>query len=253
MYCSNHSDVFITDYCTRVCKDCGWETRVGLCTSDQYTTNCPLVVGYSRHTRVKSILEQLFEPFLYGNPCQEIVYIIKRDKLTFADGNELQKWLNDQPIKNKKYTCCHYYFAIANSSYQVPPPPSSDKFRQVLREFHHLETQFNFTKHSYRSFFSYNWLLRKLLTNCKLEHYVQFIKPIKCSGRRRVYSRMFSTFLQSLVPSSCTRLKDPARVLSSPLQPFSLQDYAYQSLRQLSSCSSNLSIKSLLSKQELPT
>ena len=89
-----HLDVYNTDYGTRVCKHCGSEAKVGLPTSDQYTTNCPLVVGYSRNARVKSILEQLFEPFLYGKPCQEIVYIIKRDKLHFESGKDLHKWLN---------------------------------------------------------------------------------------------------------------------------------------------------------------
>ena len=246
---TNHRDVFITDYGTSVCKDCGIEKRAALPTSDQFTTNCPLVVGYSRNSRVKTILEQLFSPFLYGKPCQEIVYIIKRDLLTFETGKDLHQWLNLQQVKNKKYTCCHYYFAIANPQYKVPPPPSPDIFREVLREFHSLETKFNVTEHQYKSFFSYNWLLRKLLKNCQLEHYVQFIKPIKCKGRRRMYSKMFQV-LPKL--NSCIREADPGRVSSFQQQPFSLQDYALKSLRQLSSCFSDPSIKNLLSKQRDP-
>ena len=120
----SHSDIFVTDYGTHVCKLCGREIKIGLPTSDQYTTNCPLVVGYSRNTRVKLILEQLFEPFVYGNPCQEIVYIIQRDHLHFKTGSQLHTWLNTQPVKNKKYTCCHYYFAIAKPHYKVPPLPA---------------------------------------------------------------------------------------------------------------------------------
>ena len=247
-----HETFFCSDYGTRICQTCGSEKTCGLPTSDQYTTNCPLVVGYSRNARVKSILEKLFMPYKYGNPCQEIVYIIKRDQLTFVTGMDLHHWLNSVPIKQKKYTCCHYYYAIANKHYDIPPPPCQDLTRKVLRKFNCLEMQFNSTRHPYKSFFSYNWLLRRLLMMFHLEHYVQFIKPIKCSGRRRMYSRMFSTFIQSQ-PSSCTRVKDPARVLSSPQQPFSLQDYAYQSLRQLSSGVSDPSIKNLLSMPRNPT
>ena len=250
--CSPNCELFVTDYGTRVCKQCGSEERIGLPTSDQYTTNCPLIVGYSRNTRVKSILEQLFEPFLFGKPCQKIVYIIKRYKLRFESGTHLHEWLNTQTVKNKKYTCCHYYFAIANSSYKVPPPPSKDLLWIVLRAFYSLESKFNNMEHPYKSFFSYNWLLRKLLTNCELVQYVQFIKPIKCKGRRRMYLKMFNV-LPTLTKSSCTRVAEQARVLSSPQPPFSLQGYARASLRQLSLSFSCPSTKTLLNRPQLPT
>ena len=240
----SHPKWFATDYGTRVCKQCGYEVKIGLPTSDMYTTNCPLVVGYSRNSRVKCILEQLFEPFMYGKPCQEIVYIIKRDKLRFESGKDLHEWLNNQTVKNKKYTCCHYYFAIANHCwYKVPPPPSKDRLLVVLRAFHTLESLFNGTEHPFKSFFSYNWLLRKLLLNCQLEHYVQFIKPIKCKGRRQMYLKMFK--LLPTLRNSCIRVADQAHVLSSPQPLFLLQDYAEEVLRQLSSGVSDLSIKSL--------
>ena len=241
-----HRDVFYTDYGSCVCKQCGFEVRVGFTTSDQYTTNCPLLVGYSRNTRVKTILDQLFQPFLYGNPCHEIVYLIKSNKLRFDSGNSLHEWLNNQNVKNKKYTCCHYYFAIANRCYSVPPPPSLKQYRLILREFHYLETRFNAT--DYKSFFSYNWLLVKLLTNCKLEHYVQFIKPIKCTGRRRMYLKMYN----NLARNSCTRVIEMGHVLSSQQQPSSLQDYARESLRRLSLSVSCPSTKNLQSKRRGP-
>ena len=247
-----HLDVFVTEYGTRVCKECGYEVRVGLPTRDQYTTNCPLVVGYSRNARVRTILEQLFQPFEYGKPCQEIVYIIKRDKVRFESGEELHNWLNNQLIPNKKYTCCHYYFAVANPSYQVPPPPNKDQLWSVLRAFHSLEFKFNVAQHPYKSFFSYNWLLRKLLLKCSLAHYVQFMKPIKCTGRRRMYSKMFAMLPTLPIKTSCIRQGAGGRVSGSPRQPFSLRDYAYQSLRQLSLGASNPSIKTLRSRPRLP-
>lgn len=239
---------FRTEYGTRVCKLCGIEQRVGLPSFDRYTSNCPLVIGYSRNTRVKSILEQLFRPFTCGNPCHEILYIIQKNRLTFETGEDIHSWLNEQLVKNKKYTCCHYYFAFANSWYKVPPPPSQQDFWALLTEFYSLEFKFNMCNHGYKSFFSYNWLLRELLTQFELTHYVQFIKPIKCKGRRSMYSNMLST-----LQNSCIREVKQEPASSSPQRPFSPRGYAHRSLRQLSLNFSNRGTKTVLSMLKVLT
>lgn len=227
-------EIFLTEYGTQVCKLCGLEITVGLPTYDKYTTNCPLIVGYSRVSRVKTILDQLFRPFLYGTPSQVILFKIIENKLRFSSGGELLRWLNDQPVKNKKYTCCHYYFARANKDYTVPTPPSRDQIWSIVKEFANLEFRYH-SQSTYQSFFSYNWLIRKLLERFGLTHYIQFIKPIKCKARRHMYYKMYTMFTSIAYTRPVTR----EHVSDSPISPFSLRDYAYEYLRQLSSNSPN--------------
>ena len=51
-----------------------------------------------------------------------------------------------------------------------------------------------FRTHEYTSFFSYNWLLRKLLDRQECKYYIQFVKPIKCKKRAQTYEAMWDFF-----------------------------------------------------------
>jgi hypothetical protein len=186
--------VFLTNYNTQLCEECGIETPVGPVPTSSGSCSVPLGLTYSRFHRVANILDQLFQPHYYGTPSSRVVCELLTQKKRFSTGVELLDWLSRLNVKNKKYQSAHYYFLICNRDYVVPRCPCPEQRHLVLRDFCILEDKFECMDHAYSSFFSYNWLLRKLLVRHHLGYYCQFIKTIKCPRRSRGYENMLSFF-----------------------------------------------------------
>ena len=183
-----------SDYNTIICMVCGHEEACSLVQSSGYTENMPLDIGYSRYNRMWNLLKQLFEPTLYGNPNSRVVHEVMSQN--FENGSELLHWLSKLPVKNKRYQNAHYYY-LFNKPYTVPDPPSKTTVLAMLSVFTKLEQRFDAWSHPYKSFFSYNWLLRRLLTDFELEVYLQFVKQIKCKKRVDLYETMYTYFMTS--------------------------------------------------------
>ena len=162
--------------------------------TEGYTENVPLDPGYSRHHRMRILLKQLFTPQYYGTPNSEVIAnAIKHGP--FEDGTELLNWLSKLQVKHKQYQNSHYYYGIACPKYTFPKPPTVEKILGIERAFHTLEQRFVSRTHSYKSFFSYNWLLRKLISCAGLNFYLQFVKKIKCKKRVELYNTMYDFFM----------------------------------------------------------
>jgi hypothetical protein len=245
--CNCFPAVIETDYGSLICRGCGLETPTGLLVSDKYTSNSPLHVGYHRVCRVKNILDQLFEPQLYCYPSSEVLYNIYASRLEVADGVELLTWLGKLALKNKKYNACHYYFMFANRPYIIPKPPAKETYFKILRDFYIVESIFRCQKRKKTSFFSYNWLIRRLLTNNNQEYYTQFLKPIKCKHRRAQYEKMYNSILKIANTHSTGRVG----VSSFHRSPFVSPDGARLYPRRRQSCFSDPAVRSLLSTQGL--
>ena len=233
---------FETEYCTIVCHTCGVETRNYLKPTEGYTENVPLDPGYSRHHRMRILLKQLFNPQYYGTPNSEVsAHAIKHGP--FEDGAELLQWLSRLQVKHKQYQNAHYYFAIACPNYVFPKPPNVEKVLGIERAFHTLEQRFVSRTHSYKSFFSYNWLLRKLLSGAELDYYLQFVKRIKCKKRKKTYETMWDFFktednAAAIEDVSRKTQKQPAALQANvgkprrePLSPLDLLIEIHQSMK----------------------
>ena len=184
---------FETDYNTVVCQCCGVERRAALKPTEGYTENVPLDPGYSRHHRMTTLLKQLFRPRFFGSPNSEVTaHALKHGP--FKNGDELLLWLAKLKIKHKQYQNAHYYFAIADPNHEIRSPPCASTILKIEREFTQMEQRFMFRTHEYTSFFSYNWLLRKLLDRQECKYYIQFVKPIKCKKRAQTYEAMWDFF-----------------------------------------------------------
>ena len=181
-----------SDYNTLICGVCGLGRQCSLVSSQGYTENMPLDLGYSRYNRMANLLKQLFEPTLHGTPNSRVVYEVLQQK--FTNGGELLRWLSKLPVKNKRYQNAHYYFTVHQKPYNVPTPPCKRTIRAMLSLFIKLEHRFDGWVHPYKSFFSYNWLLRQFLEEFKLEGYLQFVKQIKCAKRVALYESMYTFF-----------------------------------------------------------
>ena len=194
MSCSH--TFYETNYCTSVCYDCGLEKPAGITPLDGYTTNVPLCNGYSRHHRMYMLLKQLFDPRHYGSPNSEVIaHVLQHGP--FQHGNQLLKWLAQLKVKHKQYQNAHYYYAIASPTYVIPDPPCPEKLIVIERTFYKLEQRFSARTHTYKSFFSYNWLLRKFLQVENLPFYLQFVKSIKCKKRMKMYETMWVFFTRA--------------------------------------------------------
>lgn len=184
---------FESNYGTAVCHRCGLESSFGLNPAVGYTDNVPLEHGYSRNHRMATLLKQLFCPQYYGCANSEVVaHALKHGP--FVDGQALLNWLMKLRIKQKNYQNCHYYYAISNADYVIPPAPNVEKIRAIEQTFHTMQDRFMEWTHAYKSFFSYNWLLRTLLVQENLPFYLQFVKKIKCKKRVLVYEKMWDFF-----------------------------------------------------------
>jgi hypothetical protein len=184
---------FETNYNTHVCYSCGLEREAAICLEKGYTTNVPLLNCYSRHQRMYMLLNQLFNPRHYGCPNSEVVANILKHG-PFSHGTKLLDWLAKLKVKHKQYQNAHYYFAIASSSYVIPDPPPLEIVQNIERSFNKLVQGFRARNHKYKSFFSYNWLLRKFLEKAQLNYYIQFVKKIKCKKRMQMYETMWGFF-----------------------------------------------------------
>ena len=176
-----------SDYNTLICRNCGLEIQSELAPSEGYTENMPLELGYSRYNRMFALLNKLFQPTMYGNPNSRVVYEVLKQH--FDNGAQLLHWLSKLPN-------AHYYFSI-HKPYTVPNPPCKSKVLKILSDFSTLEHRFECWKHSYKSFFSYNWLLRQLLKKFELEIYLPFVKQIKCRKRVLLYKTMYMFFMSA--------------------------------------------------------
>ena len=187
----NHN-FFCSEYSTIICCLCGLERETSLSPSEGYTENIPLELGYSRYYRMQALMNRLFQPTLYGSPNSRVVFEVLQQN--FTNGVDLLAWLSKLSLKNKRYQNTHYYFAVHNKAYRVPDPPSKGSIRKMLTLFSRLEHWFEKGQQIYKSFFSYNWLLRFFLKKYQLEVYLPFVKTIKCRKRVAMYETMFELF-----------------------------------------------------------
>lgn len=218
---------FYSEYATIICRICGMERQCCIPPSAGYTENQPLELGYSRFNRMTGLLNQLFNPTLYGTPNYRVLSEAKKQR--FDDGKALLVWLSKLNIKNKRYFHAHFYFAASQPTYKMPPPPNKQIIREILTIFSKIDYRFDNSKHPFKSFFSYNWMVRRFLKDFDLGIYLQFVKDIKCKKRGKLYDMMWEYFT---TPDSV--VKGPGGVPGSriPLDVFLGDAYSsHQALR----------------------
>lgn len=187
----NHN-FFFSEYSTQICGLCGLEIETALSPSGGYTENVPLDLGYSRYYRMQALMNRLFAPTLYGSPNSRVVFELL--KHNFSTGEDLLVWLSKLSLKNKRYQNTHYYFAVHKKSYKFPSPPGKVCMNKMLNLFSRLENWFEKGQQKYKSFFSYNWLLRFFLKKYSFHVFLPFVKTIKCRKRVAMYETMFQDF-----------------------------------------------------------
>jgi hypothetical protein len=163
-----------------------------------FGNSSPLILGYSRGTRFKNILDKLFFPRLFGNPNPQVLYNLSLlNKHFFSNGGHLLNWLSALPIANKNYQCTHYYFIFVTKPTVFPKPPHIDIIHKLEKAFTKIENKFLSSGKEFKSFFSYNWVLRKIMGEHNLDYFLQFVKPIKCKRRLQKYTNMYNEIMSA--------------------------------------------------------
>ena len=186
----------MTEYSTQICGDCGLEKNIPIETRNtHFTLNQPLWVGYSRVNRFRKILKLLFFPGAHGSVPGK-VFLIMKQKGPFDSVSEMCDFLKSLKSRTKNYNAIHLYAKYFVKNYVAPKPPLLNIRQHMLADFSLLERGMSLHFPD-RRFFSYRWLLIKLLQKYELFCYVPFVKPLVNKISSKKYDQMFQKIMSA--------------------------------------------------------
>jgi hypothetical protein len=186
---------------TKVCENCGVETRVPFNMSeliiiDSYNTHSPFSRGYCRLNRFKRMLYSIIYPCpqLFDN--KTLKYLGLHSPI--RNKSYLLKLLKKSPVKDKRYCSLHLYCKLFCLDYV--PPRKPENIAQICEAIMNHFKDIEFAHHKYgEPFFNYQYLLNLCLKKWNLHEYLKFTKTLKCRNRRRLYNRMYAFCMKSIL------------------------------------------------------
>ncbi len=170
-----HSDCVDTDY-SIICLECGLERRC-LKIIAGYSENAPLWIGYSRVGRFRKILNKLFFPKRYATIPSRIHYNLLQEREKFKTIRDLIAAIKQFKMTNKEYNGLHLYCMLFLKDCPKLTPPRPNIIESMCGDVNVIERRLMYNDPTQR-FFSYRWLLGKLLKKYNLQPYLPFVKPI---------------------------------------------------------------------------
>jgi len=190
-YCSCGGAMMHTSY-SIVCTTCGIECPT-LSTKIQSYTSSPqariVIAPYCRKHRFSCLLRQILG-VSSGPPPTDRVWQLLSQSAPFKTTQEIINCLKNTCLKSKHYNNLHIFSKAFLNDY-LPPvlhntePLIIEKSLETLFD----EVLFRWNRfQSHLSFFSYAWLIEKLLKHvCLFETYRTYLKVLICPNRRRKY------------------------------------------------------------------
>ena len=197
MDCCSVGFLVVTDYYTTICTGCGRERQSGItpCLTD-VGTNAPLRMScYLRNKRFETQLDCVIHPLHATFPKSVTLYHMQL-KAPFKNMKELVGALKTLTVA-KSYTHLHLYSIKYLESYRPPTPVSKRTRYDMLTCFSKVEQRFLSSAKPQgerlggTAFFSYPWLLLKLLKMFGLQEYTPFVKHISCRKRNAKYESLW--------------------------------------------------------------
>ena len=189
-----------TDYSTRICTTTGEEIGIPIDTRHKsYTLNQPLWVGYNRVNRFRKVLQILFYPGRFGS-ISGAVFLMMKKKGIFDSVETMCLTLKNLKSRAKNYNAIHLYAMYFVKNYVPPTPPLKNLQNNILADFAVLEKGME-VHYPHRRFFSYRWVLIKLLQKYKLITYIQFVKPLLNKTSSKKYNDMFTAIMNASIPA----------------------------------------------------
>jgi len=183
-----------SEYNTSICTNCGIETTTSIEPSTLfYTVNQPLWVGYNRVNRFRKILNMLFHPKFFAVISGEIFLKMKEFK-QFDTVSSMIACLKSLNSKSKNYNSLHLYAIHFVENFSSPSPPMTYIIHNMLADFVILEKGLHVHFKNSR-FFSYRWLIIKMLLKYSLEVFIPLVKPLINKTSSMKYERMYKKIM----------------------------------------------------------
>ncbi len=177
-----------------ICIECGVERTV-LKIVAGYSENVPLWIGYSRVGRFKKILNKLLFPERYATIPSRIHYELLQKGVKFDTIAGLINAIKQYKMTNKEYNGLHLYCKLfLRDCPDVSPTPMPCIIESMCGDVNIIERRLMCVDPDAR-FFSYRWLLGKLLNKYKLTRYIQFVKPIVTPKTCKKYETLYNTIM----------------------------------------------------------
>ena len=187
-----HTRYFDSSYHTKICEECGIEVMGNLHSEATYTENMPLFHGYSRLKRFRTMLMSILDPLRNCSMDPETEVALYQE--TFGNTVSLLKRLKQIKSRNKQYSSVHLYAKKYVRDHKSPPTPLAVISNELLADFTLLEI--GHQKHfENEQFFSYRWVLEKLLIKHGLTVFLKYVKKLQNKRSIANYERMYKKIM----------------------------------------------------------
>ena len=187
----DHMYLFLPVESCFVCPLCGFTTPFLTPTLCGFGENVNVCV-YSRAKRFEIMLRALLYPAFDRKDEQVYAHLFTK---TYANLAELKAGIKRCPTKEKRFLSVHLFAKLLIRNHHSPKPPTLQYINRVMILFDELLCRFN-AEHRTK-FFSYPWLIRKLLNITGEYRFDRYIKKIRCKKRNHFYENLFQELVSS--------------------------------------------------------
>ena len=188
---------FVFSEYTNVCTECGLSYPSFISTDvKRYTENQPLWVGYNKSNRFRNMIMALFKPLTHSTiPGNMIKHLQKFPKFESV-GAIFECMKTAVGCRDKKYNSMHLYAVMFCKNYKLHKSPLPKTISDLIGDFIVLEAGHRRAFPNKR-FFSYRWILNRLLQKYKLFSWVKYVKKLKNKSSCKRYTKMFKMIMSS--------------------------------------------------------
>ena len=191
-----------TTYYTFVCTECGLERTGNLNpelvnVSDAYNTLC---TAYSRGVRFKNYIKQVTGVLSGCNYKCKIWKLLEKD----APFESITIMLE----KMRKYKCKSKHYDCIRAFAKIFVPSEEDEIGLHEHDLKNIYKRFNFILGKWKIyeqnndndeqtlFFSYPWLVKKILNEYGITRFDKYIKQLRCKKRNEKYEQLFQKLVE---------------------------------------------------------
>ena len=199
--CKCGARIVVTSH-SRICTECGREVRYVSPQIQAYqdSPRCSIVATpYSRKQRFLQLLRKVLGVDA-GPPVNDKVWRVLAASAPYKTSNDIVLCLKNSTLKSKHYTSLHAFSKLHLTNYT--PPNCHLHTHAIESQLGVLFSEIEFLWYRYQStssFFSYAWLLEKLLRHIGVfRDYKMYLKMLVCPNRRAKYEKrwgLITTFL----------------------------------------------------------
>jgi hypothetical protein len=148
---------------------------------------------YSRRKRFEHLIDSVLYPAFHQKDVP--VFKMLKDK-KFKTIGELVTFMRHTPLKDKRFCSIHLFATLTVQKHKTLQPPPYTYRTHLLRLFDEVLSRHKV--YGGKQFFSYPWLLRRLILLTGNTQYEPYIKEIRCKRRRKKYNEMLHTLFTGL-------------------------------------------------------